>query len=235
MELHCLLDKKIKHISELTAEELLEQLESADSNEVDELQQVQIIQTPLLDFIHKFDIKSGKYPVPVKALALLYRKTTSDIRIKELTFTNQIRQYFRVVNKMVYINKSAFHYHAQLEILLNKKRRFRLTTEAFTKHVMRFLEDTGIKKGTVPVPCIILYHIYREHCLKIKRNPMAKINFFLLGDKLWEKTKTQYGESYLVNNKGDLYHVKNYKKIQEIYEKKRKREKTIKRATKKTK
>lgn len=233
MGLHCLSDKKIKHITELTAEELFSELENSESTEIGKLEQVQLVKTPILDFIHKFDIKSGKYPVPVKALVILYRKTSGDSRIKQTTFINQMRQYFRIVDNMLHINKNSFHYHFQLEIILNKKRRSRLTTESFTKHVLKFLDDTGITKGTVPVPDIILYHLYREYCFKIKRKPMAKINFFLLGDRLWEKIKTQHGDSYLVNNKGDLYHVKNYKKIKEIYEKKRKREKTLKRKLKK--
>jgi hypothetical protein len=228
-------NNKIKHISELTAEELFEQLEISEESQVGELQTVQIVQTPLLDFIHNFEIKPGKFPVPIKALVLLYRKTTADSRIKEASFLNQMRQYFRIVDKMVYINKNAFHIHSRLEILINKNRKMRLTTEAFTKHVFKFLEDTEIKKGPVPVPCIVLYHIYREYCMRNKKTPMAKLNFFLLGDRLWEKTNTQHGESYLVNNKGDLYHVKKYKEIQQIYEKKHKREKTIKRKLKKTK
>jgi hypothetical protein len=234
MELPCLSNKKIKHISELTDEELFKQLEGSENLDIDELQSVQIIQTPLLDFIHKFDIKQGKFPVPAKALAMLYRKTTGDTRIKETSFINKMRQYFRVIDNMVYINKSVFHFHAELETLLNKKRRVRITSEAFTKHVLKFLDDTGIKKGPVPVPCIILYHIYREYCYKIKRTPIAKMNFYLFADKLWEKITTQHGESYLVNNKGDLYNAKDYKKIQKIYEKKHKGKAKIKRSLKKT-
>jgi hypothetical protein len=230
MELPCLSNKKIKHITELTDDELFNQLDESENSEISELENVQIIQTPILDFIKKFDIKSGKYRVPVKALSILYKKTMNDSRINQFSFINKMRQYFRIVDNMIYINKSAFHYHAELEILLNKKRKVRITTEAFTKHVIKFLEDTAIKKGPIPVPCFVLYHIYKQYCYRIKRLPMAKINFYLFADKLWDKTTTQHGESYLVNNKGDLYHVKEYKKIQKIYEKK---QKTVKRTLKK--
>jgi hypothetical protein len=235
MERLCLSDKKIKHISELTPDELFKQLEIASSNDITELQSTQVEQSPVLDFIYKFEIKSGKYPVPVKPLIFLYRKTTTDKYIKEAQFLTQLRMYFKVKDNMIFLNHSAFHFHCQLEKFLNKKRRPRLTTEAFTKHVIQFLDDTGIKKGPTPVPVLVLYHIYREYCARKQKTPMAKMNFKLLCEKLWDKTETQYGVSYLVNNKGDLYHVKKYKQIQEIYEKKHKREKTIKRKLKKIK
>jgi hypothetical protein len=212
-------NKKIKHISELTEEELLAQLEEAESTDIGALQQVQIIQTPLLDFIHRFDLKPGKHPVPIRAITLLYRKTTTDRRIKQAVLANRLRMYFRIVDNMVYINKSSFQIQANLEKYLNRKRRIPLTTESFTKNIISFLEHSGIKEGPVPVPCYVIYHIYREYCDRVKRKPVAKSNFFIVGDRLWPKTTTQYGESYLVNNKGDLYHVKKYKEIEKIYSK----------------
>lgn len=230
MEPDRLENRKIKHLSDLTEEELLNQLESSEESEVGELQTVQVIQTPLLEFIHRFDIRSGKYPVPARALVMLYRRTCGDKRTKMHTFINQIRQYFRVQKNMIYINKSAFHYHAELEVLINKKRKARLTTEKFTRHTLEFIEQSGIKKGPVPVPCIVIYHMYCEFSTKKSRIPMAKSNFFMIGDRLWDTTTTQYGESYLVNNKGDFYHVREYEKIKKIYEKKyKKRQQTLKR------
>lgn len=212
-------NKKIKHISELTAEELLEQLEKSEETEIGELQQVQVIQTPILDFIHKYNLKPGKFPVPSKALVMLYRKSTNDSNLPEKHFINKMRMYFRVVDNMIYVSKTAFHYNAQLEILLNKKRKSLLTTESFMNHVFKFIEVSEIKKGPVPVPYYVLYHIYEQYCFRNKLKPMAKTNFNLVADKLWNKTTTRYGESYLVNNKGDLYKLKDYEKIKKEYEK----------------
>lgn len=235
MELHCLSnEKKLKHITELTDEELFEQLENSENNDIDLYKNVQIIQTPILDFIQRFEIKPGKFPVPAKALAVLYRKTTEDKFIKEASFINKMRMYFRIVNNMIYINKSVFHFHTQLEIILNKKRKPTLTTERFTQHVIKFLEESEIKKGPIPVPDFILYHIYKEYCFRKRQSPMSKINFCLFADKMWKSTTTQYGKAYLVNNKGDLYDVKQYKKIQKIYQK-RKKQRAQKRTLKKEK
>lgn len=220
MELRYLFEnKKITSLNELSDDELMEQLESSESNEIDIVKNVKIIEDPILDFIKNFGLKSGKYPVPAKALAILYRKTTTDKYTRENIFINKIRQFFRVVNKMVYLNKSNFHFHAQIEILLNKKRKPRLTTETVTKNLIQFIEESGIKKGPIAVPDFIIYHIYRDFCFRKKRNPLTKYNFYIFIDKILDKTTTQYGDSYLVNNKGDLYNVKHYEKIQKIYQK----------------
>jgi hypothetical protein len=223
MELRCLLEnKKIKSLNELTDEELMNQLDDSESNEIDSVKNVKIIQDPILDFIQQFNLQAGKYPVPARALAILYRKTTNDKFVRDQIFINKIRQFFRVVQNMVYVNKSVFHFHAQIEILLNKKRKIRLTTEAVSRNLLEFLEGSGIKKGPIAVPNFIIYHIYKDFCFRKNRTPVTKNNFYIFADKTWDKTITQYGESYLVNNKGDLYDVKQYKKIQKIYQKTKK-------------
>lgn len=224
---NCLGNKKIKHVSELTAEELLKQLEESDEKEEQDLSL--IIQDPIVDFINNFNLKSGKNPVPIKGLVLLYNKTNEN-KISSLALLNKLRMYFKVVDGLVYLNKSAFHYHNELEILLTKRRRNRFTSESFTKHVFKFIDETGIQKGPNPVPLFVLYCIYEDFCIKNKIKPMSKKTFELVANKLWKKIKTQYGDSYLVNSNGDLYRVRQYEELKRRYNKKQKKKETRKKS-----
>jgi hypothetical protein len=206
-----------KKLEELSSEDLLKALETPE-------QTVEVVNTPpVLEFIERFGIKSGNFPVESRLLYGLFLKYYPRVSIRK--FTAQANKLLNYKKQRFYLNKdSKLLYHELHKNTVKKTiRASRNTTSSVTlqRHFGAFFAAIELTPGTTKVPWFILYHLYRCYCIdtgkKCTKSPIVFNNYMKLH---FEHFTNDNGPVFSINvademlpNKGD------YAQIEKIYEK----------------
>jgi hypothetical protein len=123
---------------------------------------------PVLSFIQAFNITIGKEKISDAVLHELYRIWNKSTVVDKRTFNLQFGKYIpsvQINRRYYFVNSNVLKIATQLEELKEKRRtRNRSKSIKWHKHFEAFLEETGIKPGTVYVESDILHYVYNNWC-----------------------------------------------------------------------
>lgn len=151
----------MKKIHEITIEELVKSLTEKESTSysVD-------FNNPIISFVQQFNIKSGKNAVPSKLLYNLYKVWN----IKDdVCFSIFTRSLGTLIDKhsshnytTFYVSESVLEVAKKVQELTEKGKKHRHRSPVWIKHFQLFLEQSGLKEGSIYIESDILYYVYNR-------------------------------------------------------------------------
>lgn len=154
--------------TELTNEELLKLLETETTNKL-------TFKNPYLNFISKYNIKTGTFEVPTQVLLELFN--VDNPRIGRNSFTKNMKKYIDWKlnrNNLVFlIDKDLLEISKTVENLILKKPKAAKIVRNRKRHIEAFLQAYNLKPGDNSVPISILIDLYDRWCYKYKRKKIS--------------------------------------------------------------
>lgn len=209
--------------------ELLELLEgsSEDSSESEYPNNV-------LEFIGRYKIVPGDFPVPEKTLFRLYRATSSPTVSKAEfvdIFSSVLVRHNGGSNFYYKIDKDSLSIATETFRLLNEKKRGKMLTKKNVSAFQTFLSNKSLKRGKIWVEGFIIYEVFKKMYTDHGRTvPIGYKTFITLCMSAFEYKRITENRSYWFGVNNDVKKGLTEEQLRKVYQRRKKKDKGTEKA-----
>lgn len=169
-----------KNPANITDAELLSLLEDLEDGD---LEIEPAFDSSVLSFVHSFNLKPGKDRVVKKQLHSLYKVWNKGLtKLSQKQFTNEITKYLGQDTHYYLIDKSLFTVADFIKTEKSRRGLDRSKSKTWHTHFTSFLNDTGLKEGTVFIELEILYFLYGQWAHYTRKTRLGSKTFLKILD-----------------------------------------------------
>lgn len=178
---------------------------------------------PILEFINRFKLESGKNRVESRLLWGLYLQYYPETITREI-FVEHANKLLKYSRASFYLNVTTSYVYSLLVKKEPTKRIYRTVTKRTSKpmvHILSFFQDFNITTDNHKIPWFALFHLYRCYAVdKCIKKPASKQAFLQYTKLFFKSVPASYGSVFLVDKEtANKIPKEDYPKLQKLYEK----------------
>lgn len=205
-----------KKLDSLSLEDLYKALESPEDSDIP--LPLPEDTPPVIEFIKRFKLASGKHRVETNLLWNLYLQYYPCTMSKHV-FCEHANKLLRYKRDSFRLNKTSEYLHSLLITKQKPVKKHTKAAEGLNRHFAAFFKNLNVEKGKHRIPWYVFFHMYRCYCIdhKIKR-PRSKAVFLKFVSKYFDKITSDFGSIFLVDKQtAHAIPKEDYERLKRLY------------------